>query len=299
MLVRCLIGAMLLVLCLLVPPVAGAVEEDEGAVAAFRLKASNGYRVAVLASRQPGEPRGELVMIVASKRDGVLYATRAVVEETGIHADLGELGRVDLEYVRLKGKERHSCGPGGEVSYLERGEYRGVFELHGEEGYTEARATRLRGGESVLFDLLCPGPAGSGDDPGPGLSGARLRSVLRQGTDSAVLFTIKNNRPLAPSSFKVLARERRGGIRIERTAEAIVGAGAFRYDPGLLTATVSPPSPFDGSATFRREASPRNRWSGDLTVDLPGRSDVSLVQPGFRVSLYNARLFRGRAGEAP
>lgn len=280
-------GAMLVALCLLVPTAAGAVEEDEGAIAAFRLKASNGYRIFVLASRQPGKPRGELAVIVGSRRDAVIYATRAVVEEAGIHADLGELGRIDLEYVRLKGKEKYSCGSEGEVSYLARGEYRGVFELHGEEGYTEARATRLRADESILYDLVCADPGGSGEATGPTLQGARLRAVLRQGADSAVSFEITKNRPSAPSSFQVLTRERRGEIRIQRSAEAIVGAGAFRYDPRLRTATVSPPAPFEGSATYRREAPLRNRWSGDLTVDLPGRSDVPLVEPGFRLSLVH------------
>lgn len=296
MLGRRLISAAILVLCLLVPPAAGAAEEDEGAIHVFRLKASNGYRVLVIASRQPGKTRGQLAILVGSRHaGGVVYTASASVEETGVRADLGELGRIELEYVRLKGKERYSgCGSDGEVHYLERGEYRGLFELHGEEGYTEARATRLRGDERILLSLICGEIVGFGDATGPGLPGARLHAFLRQGKDNALSFEIKKNRPAAPAAFAVSVRERRGEVRIERQLEGTVGAGGFRYDPRLRGATVSPPAPFAGSATFRREAPRRNRWTGDLTIDLPGRSDTPLVQPGLRLSLVHASWSKTR-----
>lgn len=283
---------MVLGLCLLAPAAApAAVEEDEGAIAAFRLQASNGYGVYVLASRQPGDARGRMLILVGSKRGGaVIYGTSAVVEETGIRADLGELGRIDLEYVPLPGKEKYSCGSEDEVSYLSRGEYRGVFELHGEEGYTEARRTRLSADESILYDLVCGESVVTfADATGPGLPGARFRATLRRGEDSALNFEIKKNRPAGPAAFSVAVRERRGKIMIRREIEGTVGAGSFRYDPRLRTATVSPPAPFDGSATFRREAPRRNRWRGDLTIDLPGRADAPLVQPGLRFRLVHAR----------
>lgn len=297
---RRVVAAAVFVLCLLVPATASAAEEDEGAIAVFRLKASNGYRVFVLASRPPGKARGQMVMFVGSKRGGtVTYWTSATVDETGIHADLGELGRIDLEYVPLRGKEKYSCGSEGEVSYLRRGEYRGIFELNGEEGYAEARATRISAGESLLADLVCGEMVISfGDSTGPGLPGARLNAALRQGKDTALTFEIKKNRPAAPAAFMASVRERRGKVQIKREIEGMVGAGGFRYDPRLRTATVSPPAPFDGSATFRREAPRRNRWTGDLTIDLPGRSDTPLVQPGLGISLVHARWTKSREGSS-
>jgi hypothetical protein len=296
---RRVVAAAVLALCLLVPATASAAEEDEGAIAAFQLKASNGYRVFVLASRPPGKAKGRMVMFVGKRGGTVIYGTSATVEETGIRADLGELGRIDLEYVPLKGKEKYSCGSEGEVSYLRRGEYRGIFDLHGEEGYTEARTTRLSADESLLFDLVCGEIVVSfGDSTGPGLPGARLNAALRQGGDSALTFEIKKNRPAAPAAFSVSVRERRGKVQIKREIDGLVGAGGFRYDPRLRTATVSPPAPFDGSATFRREAPRRNRWTGDLTVDLPGRSDTPLIDPGFRTSLVHARWTKSREGSS-
>lgn len=96
----------------------------------------------------------------------------------------------------------------------------------------------------------------------------------------------------------VFAREKRGKIWIERDIETVVGAGAFRYDPRLRVATVSPPAPFDGSATFRREAPRRNRWTGNLTVDMPGRADTPLAEPGFRLSLVHASWSKSRGSSS-
>jgi hypothetical protein len=44
-------------------------------------------------------------------------------------------------------------------------------------------------------------------------------------------------------------------------------------------------APFAGSARFDLEAKAGRRWSGDLTVDMPGRADVSLTGPPLRASL--------------
>lgn len=65
-------------------------------------------------------------------------------------------------------------------------------------------------------------------------------------------------------------------------------AHSFEYDPKARTATVRPPAPFSGVAQFHRNAKPSHRWTGDLTVDLPGREDVKLAGAGFRARLAHA-----------
>lgn len=287
MLGRRLITAAALALCLLAPATAGAAEEeDEGAIHAFSLKASNGYRVIVLAGRDREQARGDLLILVGSKRGSVSYSAKATVEPSGIQADLGELGLIDLAYVRLKGKEKHACGD--EASRVDRGEFRGTFELHGEEGYTEARATRLKADLGFFLDLVCGDFLSFGNFSGAGLPGARLEAVARRGSDSELSFDIKKNRPSAPAAIEVEADELSAGVQITRHIELLVKPGAFRYDPKLRSATVSPPAPFAGSATFRRAAPAGKRWTGDLTVDLPGRADIPLTGAGFRLGLVHA-----------
>lgn len=297
MLRRSLIGLMLLVLCLWVPAGASAAAEDEGATAAFRLKGSNGYELLVIAGRQPAQRMGQVIVLAGSKRGLAIYATRARVEPGGVEADLGDLGRIDLEYVPLAGKGRVSCGRGGDVTRFPRGEYRGEFSFRGEEGYTEARATQLPADLGILLRLGCAGPVGFSEASGPGLPGARLRSVRQPDRNTAVSFELKKNRPSAPTHFEVRVRERRGAIQIQRSLEGDLGAGALRYDPRLTLATVAPPAPFNGSATFRRGAA-MPRWRGNLTVDLPGRSDLRLAGPGFRTSLVHASWSKSARGRA-
>jgi len=67
---------------------------------------------------------------------------------------------------------------------------------------------------------------------------------------------------------------------------------AFEYDPKVKAATVSPPAPFSGTAHFVRGAKPTNRWTGDLTVDLPGRSGAKLTESQTRAKLVHAHWGR-------
>jgi hypothetical protein len=59
----------------------------------------------------------------------------------------------------------------------------------------------------------------------------------------------------------------------------------FSYDSRLRLALVTPPGPFSGTARFDGAAKGGQRWSGDLSVDMPGRSDVPLTGPLLRASL--------------
>lgn len=279
----------LLALCLLAPASAAAAEEEfEGAFGAFTLKASNGYRVSVLASSRHADGRGELLIFVGAKRSSVLYATKATVTPTAIEADLGELGRIDLEYVPTGVMEKVRSRCDDDVGTFEKASYRGTFEFRGEEGFTKASATRVPVDNRFLIDLICGG-TGFSETRGAGLPGARLRVLPKHGKTSALDFELRKNRPSARSLLSVQVRERRHGIDISRGIETLAGSAAFDYDPLLRMATVAPPVPFDGSATFDRDARSANRWTGNLTVDLPGRSNVALAGPGLGASLVHAR----------
>jgi len=65
-------------------------------------------------------------------------------------------------------------------------------------------------------------------------------------------------------------------------------ASAFRYDQRLQTATLSPPAPFSGSGLFKRSREAGQRWSGDLSIDMPGREDVPLTGSALRATLVPA-----------
>lgn len=273
----------------LVPAGAAALDSDLKHAYAFRVAAGNGYSIIGFAASQSADGRGEVVLFVARGNAYATYTAPATLTATKIEADLGRLGKISLD-VTPSGNERTVQAPCGEPKKFafEPWSYRGIFEFQGEQGYTEATAIP-RDYTPFFSRLICSG-VGSGEVGGAGLPGARLRLRSRQGASGFSLQANKN-RPAARVRFEVETHEKHGKISISRGVSLWTGAGAFSYDPLLRTATLNPPAPFSGQATFRREATAANRWTGNLTVDLPGRSDVPLV--GARATLTRACRHEG------
>lgn len=278
----------LLGLCLLAPTSALAAEEEfEGIVSAFTLKGSNGYRLQVIASSEHADGRGELVIFGGGPGGGVSYYAKAVtVTETGIEADLGSLGRIDVDYVSTGKREAVRSRCSEDRAVFEQASYVGAIEFHGEEGYTEVAAERARIDNSIFLDLIC-GDFTEGRTWGAGLSGAQFvaRSAKRS---RPLLLEVSKNRPGARMTFEARIGEKRDGISIRRSVGGTVGAGAFGYDPRVRSARIDPPAPFAGHAAFHRNAPRANRWTGNLTVDFPGRSDVPLTGTAFKTSLVHS-----------
>lgn len=272
------------------PPASGAEEEErEGFAGAFQVKASNGYSITALVSQRRSDGQGFLLLFVTRKGNGVLYSARAKVTPDEVEADLGPLGEIDFDLV-LSGREkreRSSCDP--QPVEFPAGVYRGTFEFRGEEGFTRASTARTRLLIKPLLSIICPGDGGGGETFGPGLPGARLR-VFARGQARRLSFQVNANRPGAQVFYEARTQEVRDGIEISRFVEGTAPGGAFDYDPLLRTATLAPPAPFSGSAGFHRAAPPTNRWTGNLAIDLPGRSDVALAGAATRAGLVHSRL---------
>jgi hypothetical protein len=282
-----------LALLLLLPAGAFAAEEEfEGVIGGFTVKASNGYRLAGIVYSDHADGRGDLIMVARRKGRAVLYSTTATVTKERLAVDLGDLGRIDMHVVPTGRKERlrPQCGEDrdGRLT-VEEASYVGSFEFHGEEAYTGVTETRIPVDYRFYADGLCGGVT-EGMTGGSGLPGARLRADFRGRADRLELEVMKN-RPSAPTRVEASVAETDGAIGIRRAVDVMVGAGAFRYDAPLRSATVEPPAPFDGSASFHRYAHPGNRWSGNLTVDFPGRSDVPLTDAS-RINLVRGQWSR-------
>lgn len=272
---------------------AAALDSDLKHAVAFRVEASNGYSIVALVSSEHVDGRGEIVLFVTKGKDGVSYLAPATITATRIEADLGALGEVSLDVVPTgrERKVRTRCGEEPETASFDAQSYRGTFEFHGEEGFTEAASSAPVEYTRFFFGLIC-GVSVRGETRAAGLSGARLRLHARRGS-SALDLQANKNRPGARTRFEVGTTEKRGRIAIFRSTTLWVGADAFGYDPLLNTATLAPPAPFAGHGSFHRNALAANRWSGNLTVDLPGRSDVSLTGTGIAATLRPGCLQEG------
>lgn len=236
----------------------------------------------------PQRWRGFVLLFATRKGSSAFYATRAKVTADEVEADLGPLGEIDFDLV-LSGREkeeRSSCDR--DPIEFPAGIYRGTFEFRGEEGFTRASATKAPLRIKPFLGIICPGSS-RGEGFSPIYPGARLR-VFSRGNANHSSLQINANRPGARVFYEARTQEMRGGIEISRFVEGIVPGGAFAWDPLLRTARLAPPAPFSGSASFHRAAAPANRWTGDLAVDFPGRSDVRLAGSAFRAGLARAHL---------
>lgn len=283
------VGAILaLALVLLLPAAVQGEEDPAPSFTVFTVQASNGYFLvgfAVASGEDEGEEGAIVLFLVNGKRTMVTYSAPARVSSSTIDADLGALGRVSVTRVptgRTK-TVRRGCKP-GRTRRVEAERYEGIIEFHGEEGYTEASATSA----PIHPTRFCISSIEEGGEERQ-LPGARLDVAKRYLDKYRLEFDATQRRPGARTEVRVEAEEHRGEMEIHRATSILASAGALRYDRRLRTATVRPPAPFAGHGSFHLNARRSNRWTGNLTVDLPGRSGVPVTGPGFSASLEHPR----------
>jgi hypothetical protein len=245
----------------------------------FRIPATNGYSIFVMASEpRVGQP-GSVGIYVRKGQTGVSYTAPAVVTETSIAADLGNLGRISVDFHPTGQALAKHPGCKGVSLPVAEGSYEGTISFHGEEGYTDAEATSVPADAGPLLAGLCSfGVGGGGRNP----SGAEL-NVRNPGLGPR--FTAIKAEPTGPAHFIVEVSEYSVSVSIVRYAAFSMPARTFRYSAKLQSATVQPLAPFSGVAHFDRERKANHRWSGDLTVDVPGLSDAALTAPQLRAVL--------------
>lgn len=249
----------------------------------FRLQASNGYSLIVLGVPPHEGRQGTVELYVTRKHQLVTYSAPATVTETSIEANLGELGEIAVTF-KPTGQQRTvkpRCG--AKPISFDSGSYEGTIAFHGEEGYTELDATSAPGSIDFLLDALCSvtsGGSSGGRRPGAELS---IRNP-QLGPE----LTVVKDRPDGAALIDVGVSEYNSGIAIQRVTSLLIPTGGFKYDRRLRTATLSPPSPFSGTGQFDRSKKGNKRWSGDLTVDMPGREDVPLTGNMLRARLVPA-----------
>jgi hypothetical protein len=251
----------------------------------FRLPASNGYSLHALSF--DGDPRGEhdeLILFVGRKGAGATYFALHHVEvtETTIAADLGRLGTIDLHFVpsgRSK-KEHPSCEPRQSVEF-DSGFYEGRIDFEGEEGFTAVHATRAAGELQLGLNLICgggPRVEGSGGNAPGALLHAR-----RSWSQGSLELQARTNSPTRPTRIEATIEERNSALPTIRSVTALGSPAAFRYEVSAQTARLAPPAPFAGVARFVSGGK-----GGGLTVDFPGRSNVSLAGARGSLSRYVA-----------
>jgi hypothetical protein len=275
-------GYLLVALAIAAP----AQAEPPPTPAGFQLPAANGYTFSVVAVQKPKTDAGFVLLFVRARHAEVIYTSPASVTPTSIDADLGPIAHIEVNFVP-SGRSRSEDTPcGGQVSF-DSGSYTGAIDFEGEDDYSEVHATSARGDARTAAGLVCSGGARS-EGTGGHSPGAQL--TARSTGSSRIAFGAMKNSPTRPARFGAAIEERRGSVRISRFVQVTAGAGAFDYDVAQGFASVRPPPPFSGEATYRRARGKRPTWQGDLMVDFPGRPHVRLTGAGTRAGMHRAVL---------
>jgi hypothetical protein len=251
--------------------------------AEFQLRGSKGYSISVFGSG------GQVTLTASHKGSSASYTAKGLVSATQIKARLGRLGRVSVRF-QSHGNPKHvpfpqgNCRGGDET--VESGTWVGQIEFEGEQAYTAVHATRAKGKVSNSEKLSCGKHQGKEGTP-PGFQWTILSasSNARSVFSTAFLVSSDAHPDLDGSSFGAsLLEAHRRGMSIVRSINADAKSDAFTVSEEgghVISATIAPPVPFKGTATFQQTKGQKGSWSGTLAGDFPGRGEVTLAGPEF------------------
>lgn len=262
------------------------------------------------------QTEGNRVVIVARNAPlTAFYLAKGHNREDGVEAGLGKLGHVSLHFENPSGHSRtlrdnlQHCG--GERVVRETGVFKGSFVFRGEQDYTDVSAHRIKGFLFHTSERVC-GPhrqarAARAFPAWPGATPRRLGQAVRGGAGASLKFDSKGVSAVAHTGGgrEVLFEatkfgpvqeewviganqfERRGGLEIDREALLPFAAtNSITFGDGgehPATASVTPPKPFLGTATYTADPAPGTlSWDGSLSVPLPGAGTVQLTGKDFK-----------------
>jgi hypothetical protein len=254
----------------------------------FDARASHGYAIQVSASD------GEVALSASGEAGTASYSVAGRASAAGIDASFGKLGSIDVEF--KPGKRRRAETPPGRCEGKQRitrwGVFVGTIRFAGEHGFTHLDATRVPGLVRRSPHWKCKRPHGHGRGS-PVFLPDRDESppIIFEGGSrgGAFSFNAYAQRPAEERGltlFSVSLSERRRRVRIFRTVFTLGNERSFSFDQALTTATLAPPKPFSGSATFQRRSDDAPVFAGTLAVALPGTGKISLAGAGSHPRLY-------------
>jgi hypothetical protein len=246
------------------------------------VRSSDGYWLTV------NSGRGHRVVVEASGADGsVTYTARGSVTDTGIHANLGKYGRIDMRWVpngnvrevrvkcHYKGVRKH---------FYDAGSYVGTLRFRGGGGFTSVHLHRVAWRRSWYSTLGACGYSLSTGEPGAGIV---IEAGERGHMSTPVHFFAY--KPHRGAKVEYIARSDQRAGRIEITRHAFAEGGTHSLTAAgeypSVTATISPPAPFYGTATFEPSGPEKGTLTGSLGVEFPDRTKVALAGEDFEADL--------------
>jgi hypothetical protein len=281
------VGVLLSSLLAAVPVLSASVGREVERELAFALDVE-GFIVQVFVSNNDGDVNA--TMIINRGPRVAYYVTPAKVTAERVTARFGRLGELDY---RFAAKRNGSVDCNG----AEEGEavFDGAFDFTGENGYVHIEASHAEGSFQIYPELKnCPQTRVAQrvvryqpnySDEGATLQ-ARAGPSARGKVREVIAFDDGRHGPHRVSIYATLA-EKRDGMTAARGVQLTAKSGAFRWNFKKGTATLRPPSPFNGSATFsRRGHNGHGIWRGPLEMPIFGGDPVRMAGRQFRAFIH-------------
>lgn len=287
------------------PPIAVAKPIQLMHSVKFRVPKVDGYGVSGFGfstARGKGVVALDVSRSVGAKRQfgsaSATYSAKGVVTGGSIRASFGRLGRIALQFHPRGPVERHRNPDCKNLTYSnQRGAFVGHIVFRGESRYVQVDRRMVPGSVTEQPDIDCVGSEGVKPPKASKKvevvsleSGARDRSVAF----SAAVRTGDLRMALSPDgplvTYMATTSDACQRVSVPRSILIWGSASTFVFDRPLASATVTPPPPFSGSATFTRDpATGQASWTGSLAAPFLGAT-LPLTGSGFHVDLKRERV---------
>lgn len=221
------------------------------------------------------------------------YSTEGHVSSKRIEADLGDLGRIDIDvrleprYSEREPSQRNCKGP---ASIYVPGTFHGTIRFSGEGDIPPFSVKRGEIGFLRRFKRVCKqrrrAPEQNQEEGKPKLElEFGLLDTSGKGDGRTVRFEVLSLAPARNPAksfgvYEAAAYERRESVQIARSTFGFIGAEEFRMSKRgkqPLTLQVKPSEPFAGKALYKRGPGSKATWTGNLSVELPGADAIPLT----------------------
>ncbi len=239
----------------------------------------------------------DVTLTIIGHHQYVSYQVTGELSPSGLVAKFGELGEVSVTFspTRTISSQQPPKGCKDEARTDREGIFSGTIKLTGEREYVRLDATEAKGEMLVMPNWHCDSRKGKNVVPSPPeikhrASAARedvatLKASSRVSGGGFSAAAVRGPKGRNYTFFAGGLSEHRESMKILRLAALSAPTSTFLFNHAKGTASVHPPGPFSGSATFKRHRKGPPAWSGSLKVALLGADPIALTGPGYRASL--------------
>jgi hypothetical protein len=228
----------------------------------------------------------------------IVYEVPGKVSKAGLKVRFGRLGLIDVGFTPTATLDETAPSPGctGAPRTLREGVFTGKIAFAGERGYVRIEPSRVEGSMSVIAPWQCPeedalnpfeavpGFSGSSARPADGERESATLVALTRGFREFFGAGVHHRHSGGRSIFYGAKEEHREGMEITRVTSVLASASAFDYNLEAGIATLDPPRPLKGHASFRGDER-GGFWRSTIRVPLLGSAPLRTGR-GFGAALY-------------